>query len=80
MKYQLSKKAQETLVYNVKELSAKLGISLIGAYNLVNQEGFPSVRIGRRIVIPKDALDRWLEKQCCDSCGAISEQSIALRR
>lgn len=41
------------LVLNMKQLSDLLGISDASAYELVWEEDFPSLRIGKRIVIPK---------------------------
>jgi excisionase family DNA binding protein len=38
----------------------KLGISRPIAYQLANSEGFPAVRIGRRLVIPVAAFEKWL--------------------
>lgn len=32
-------------------------------YTLVNREDFPKIRLGRKILIPRDALNRWLDKQ-----------------
>lgn len=51
------------IVYTVPEIAALLGINRVSAYELAKQEGFPAVRIGRRIVIPKEAFFRWLEKE-----------------
>jgi excisionase family DNA binding protein len=49
------------LTINVKELSELLGISEPSAYNLIKLPGFPAVRLSpRRVVIPLDALNRWL--------------------
>lgn len=31
------------------------------AYNLCHKPGFPAVRIGKKIIIPKEALKKWLE-------------------
>ena len=45
---------------SVQELSAQLGISLPKAYALAKSEGFPSIRIGTRILIPIDAFREWL--------------------
>lgn len=45
---------------NVAELSETLGISKPKAYELVRQDGFPVVYIGKRIVIPIDAFNNWL--------------------
>ena len=44
------------LMLSVPEMAAALGISRAGAYELARSEGFPALRIGTRIVIPKDEL------------------------
>ena len=41
-------------------VAAQMGISLPKAYELVKSEGFPSIRIGTRILIPVDAFREWL--------------------
>ena len=38
-----------------------LGISRAGAYELVHSEGFPALKIGSRIVVPKDKLREWID-------------------
>lgn len=50
----------EKTTMSVQELSAQMGISLPKAYELVKSEGFPSIRIGTRILIPADAFRAWL--------------------
>ena len=40
------------LMLNMKQLSDLLGISDASAYELVQEEDFPSLRIGKRIVVP----------------------------
>lgn len=47
---------------NVKGLCDYLGIGRATAYELVNSEGFPSFRIGKRILINVDALQEWIAK------------------
>lgn len=47
----------------VPEAAALLGVSTKAMYDLVHREGFPSVRVGRRFLIPRLALLGWLEKQ-----------------
>ena len=42
------------------ELSEYLHISMDKVYALVNYEDFPSIRIGRRILISKEKLNIWL--------------------
>ena len=46
---------------SVEEMAAFLGISRVGAYNLSHSKGFPSKRIGKRILIPRDAFLAWLK-------------------
>ena len=48
-------------VLSVKELKDFLGISRAGAYELVHSEGFPALKIGSRIVVPKDKLREWID-------------------
>lgn len=50
----------EKTTMSVQELSAQMGTSLPKAYELVKSEGFPSIRIGTRILIPVDAFREWL--------------------
>ena len=49
------------LMLNVVQVAAVLGISRAGAYELVHSEGFPALKIGNRIVIPKDKLQGWID-------------------
>ena len=51
------------LMLSVPEMATALGISRAGAYELARSEGFPALRIGTRIVIPKDKLQKWVDKQ-----------------
>ena len=53
----------QPLMLSVPEMGAALGISRAGAYELARSEGFPALRIGTRIVIPKDKLQEWVDKQ-----------------
>ena len=53
----------ERTTLSVQELSAQMGISLPKAYELVKTPGFPTLRIGTRILIPIDAYKEWLIKQ-----------------
>ena len=47
-------------VYTVDEIRSMLGIGKNEAYRLTHSKGFPSIRIGNRIVIPKEAFHQWL--------------------
>ena len=43
------------------QVAAVLGISRAGAYELVHSDGFPALKIGSRIVVPKDKLREWID-------------------
>lgn len=47
---------------SVQELSSQMGISLPKAYELVKMPGFPTIKIGTRILIPVNAYKEWLLK------------------
>ena len=51
------------LMLNVIQVAAVLGISRAGAYELVRSEGFPALKIGSRIVIPKEKFLGWIDIQ-----------------
>ena len=51
------------LMLNVVQVAAVLGISRAGAYELVHSEGFPTLKIGSRIVVPKEKFCRWVDAQ-----------------
>ena len=40
-----------------------LGISRAGTYELVRAEGFPALKIGSRIVVPKEKFLGWIDAQ-----------------
>lgn len=51
------------LILNVNYVASILAISKVSAYELVKSKGFPVVRVGRRIKIPKAAFIEWLDDQ-----------------
>lgn len=60
----MDKKAQSKTTYNVRDIAELLGICLPAAYELCNRADFPAIRVTpRRIIIPADGLQRWLEEQ-----------------
>ena len=48
------------LLLNVKQLAELLGVSDSSVYELIQEDDFPSLRIGKRIVIPKEELRQWI--------------------
>ena len=51
------------LMLSVPEVAAVLGISRAGAYELVRSRGFPTLKIGNRIVVPKEKFLVWIDTQ-----------------
>ena len=51
------------IMLSVNQLANVLGISRTRSYDLVRSKGFPSITIGSRIVVPKDELMIWIQKQ-----------------
>ena len=50
----------EKLVFSVKEVAELLGMSLNGTYNSIAAGEIPSVKIGKKIVVPKVRLHALL--------------------
>ena len=51
------------LTLSVPEVAAVLGISRAGAYELVRSESFSKIKIGNRIIVPKDKFIAWMDAQ-----------------
>ena len=49
------------LMLPVPDVASVLGISRAGAYELVRSDGFPALRIGSRIVVPKEKFIDWID-------------------
>ena len=45
------------------EVGEVLGISRAAAYELVRSRGFPHMRIGTRILVPRDKFLAWIDEQ-----------------
>ena len=52
---------QLSLTLNASQVAAVLGISRSNAYALMRSEGFPTLHIGKRMLVPKDRLIHWIE-------------------
>jgi excisionase family DNA binding protein len=51
---------EQKLTYTVEQAAEALGISRPTAYEAIGTGEIPHIRIGRRILIPKSALDKML--------------------
>ena len=48
-------------VMSAKQVAEYLGISKQGAYNLMNTESFPTLRVGKRLLVSTDRFREWIE-------------------
>lgn len=53
--------SQERLTLTVEEAAALLGVSRALAYDMVKVGKIPAIRFGKRLVIPRAALERLLQ-------------------
>ena len=64
MKESVYKSYDELPLFLNSELVAKvLGVSLTSGYELMHQPGFPVLRVGSRMVVPKEKFIQWAEEQ-----------------
>ena len=59
----MSREPFETMpdVMDAKQIATALHISKAGAYNLLNDPNFPTLRIGGRKLVMKNELVEWLK-------------------
>ncbi len=48
------------LFLNSKTVARVLGVSPSSAYELMHEPGFPMLRIGNRMVVPKEQFIQWV--------------------
>ncbi len=51
------------LMLDAKIVKDIMGISIGLVYELMKSDGFPSIRIGNRYIVPKEKFIKWIEKQ-----------------
>ena len=54
---------QLPVALSAEDVAQVLGISRANAYILMHSKGFPTIRIGKRMSVPKDKLIEWMNKQ-----------------
>lgn len=54
---------REPLLLSVREAAKLLRVGKGTAYNLAAEGLIPVLRVGRRILVPREALLRWIESQ-----------------
>ena len=55
------------LMLSVPEVASVLGISRAGAYELIKGKGFPALKIGSRIVVPKERFIQWINEKTSEA-------------
>lgn len=53
----------EKLALTPHDLQQVLGIGRTKVYELINEDCFPVVRLGRKILIPRSSLLEWLKQE-----------------
>lgn len=66
---------QERKTMTVEEVGMALGISRPKAFELASRSDFPVIRIGKRIVVPIDAFQKWMEKQTAPALANAGAQA-----
>ena len=51
------------LFLNAELIGKVLGVSSTTAYELLHQKDFPSMRVGSRLVVPREKFREWADKQ-----------------
>lgn len=50
------------LFLNAEIISKVLGISSASSYELMHKSGFPVLKIGNRMIVPKEKFIHWVEE------------------
>lgn len=51
------------LFLNAKLVAQALGVSISTAYEVMHEPSFPTLRVGNRMVVPKEKFMQWVEAQ-----------------
>ncbi|MCM1333925.1 MAG: helix-turn-helix domain-containing protein [Eubacterium sp.] len=51
------------LFLNAETIAKLLGISVSSSYELMHEKDFPAIRIGSRLVVPKEKLQLWIDSK-----------------
>ena len=67
--------ANSSIYNSVDELANELGISRQSAYAGLRQGKIPSIRLGKRFIIPRTAIAEWLRRPGETSSGLADPDS-----
>ena len=54
---------QLPLALCAEDVAQALHISRGNAYNLLHREDFPTIHIGKRMIVPRDRFFEWMDRQ-----------------
>ncbi len=57
------------LFLNAELVAKVLGVSPSSGYELMHEAGFPTLRIGSRMVVPKEKFVQWVEEHTAGGDG-----------
>ena len=63
MKQEFYSNEQLPCMLNADDIKRYMRISRAEAYEQMHSEGFPLIRIGKRMLAPRDKFLEWVEKQ-----------------
>lgn len=50
-------------IYTARDIQELTGLSKPMVYDLLHRRDFPCVHVGKRLLVPIDAFNRWLDEQ-----------------
>ena len=56
------------LFLNAKAVAKVLGVSQSSGYELMHEPGFPVLRVGNRLVVPKEQFIQWVAEHTGGGC------------
>ena len=51
------------LFLNAYTVANVLGISISSAYELMHEKDFPALKVGNRLIVPKEKFEQWVESK-----------------
>lgn len=66
----------ERITYTIEEAAEVLGIGRSLAYDMASRGELPSLRLGRRVVVPRKALEEWLAAQIAAQRGSTQSWRV----
>ena len=57
------------LFLNAETVGKVLGVSPASSYELMHEAGFPTLRVGSRMVVPKEKFIAWVEAHTAGGDG-----------